>query len=102
MVWGCFTAKGVGNLVSIDGNMNAELYQTILREDLLGSMDYYGLNVEDAVFEHDNDPKYTAKFTTVWLADQSFEVLDWPPIHQTLMPLKTCGQFIRESSRVMN
>ena len=68
----------MGNLVSIDGNMNAELYQTILREDLLGSMDYYGLNVEDVVFEHDNDPKHTAKSITVWLADQSFEVLDWP------------------------
>ena len=35
-------------------------------------------DVEKIVFQHDPDPKYTAKSVTNWLTTQAFSILDWP------------------------
>ena len=32
MIWGCFSAKGVGKISVIDGKMNAQKYEEILEE----------------------------------------------------------------------
>ena len=77
-LWSCISWNGVGSIVKIDGNMKKELYGEILKDDLSASLDDLGLNVEDAIFQHDNDPKHTAKVVTEWLSTQSFEVLTWP------------------------
>ena len=63
MVWGCFTSLGIGNLVCIDGCLNSELYMRILNDDFFGTLDWYGLEVQDVIFQQDNDPKHTAKKT---------------------------------------
>ena len=47
MAWGCFTAKGVGYLCKIDGGLDADLYCTILKDDLMASLKYYNLDVTD-------------------------------------------------------
>jgi len=36
-VWGMITAKGVGRIVRIEGNLNKELYRDILEDDVLGT-----------------------------------------------------------------
>ena len=41
MLWGCFSSKGVGNLIFIDDIMDKFLYLDILRDNL-GSRPYYG------------------------------------------------------------
>ena len=40
MVWGCMTPQGVGYMCKIDGRMDAELYTSILQDDLLATVDY--------------------------------------------------------------
>jgi hypothetical protein len=89
MVWGCFTAQGIGNLVRIEDTLNAHLYVDILKDDLLGTLDWYALNKADIVFQHDNDPKHTAKITVKWLANEGIEVLAWPPQSPDLNPIET-------------
>ncbi len=37
MLWGCFSAAGIGRLVAIEGKMNAAKYRDILDENLLQS-----------------------------------------------------------------
>ena len=76
MVWGCMSHFGVGNIVRIDGGLDAELYCKILSEDLAPSVEYYGGDVSDLVFQHDNDPKHTSKKAKVWLSNSGVEVLD--------------------------
>lgn len=88
MVWGCFSANGVGNICIIDGTLNGALYRRILAEDLMESISDWGLNVEDVIFQHDRDPKHTANLTTQWLSDNRVTVLDWPAQSPDLNPIE--------------
>lgn len=88
MVWGCMTVHGVGNLVRIDGGLNAELYCKILDEDLAPSFEFYGRKLADFVFQQDNDPKHTSKLAKKWIADHRLEVLNWSAQSPDLNPIE--------------
>jgi transposase len=88
MVWGCMSFYGVGNLVRIDGGLNAELYCNILQEDLASSVEFYGGKLENFIFQQDNDPKHTSKLVKKWIADNVVEVLDWPAQSPDLNPIE--------------
>src|SRR6266566_3102842 len=47
MIWGCMTWKGVGYAAKIDGRMDSDLYLQILKDDLLNTLEYHGLNPPD-------------------------------------------------------
>ena len=47
MIWGCMTWKGVGYAAKIDGGMDSDLYLQILKDDLLNTLEYHGLNPSD-------------------------------------------------------
>lgn len=68
MVWGCITKNGVGPLVKIEGIMKKEQYLAILQNNLPAAVAKTGLAAENVVFQHDNDPKHTAKVVTNWPA----------------------------------
>jgi len=60
MMWGCFCWDGVGYACKIDGKMDKELYCRILDDYLLDSIEYYGLERNNIIFQQDNDPKHTS------------------------------------------
>ncbi len=60
MVWGCMSAAGTGELLCIEGTMNANRYCDILKQSRIPSFRRLGCR---AVFQHDNDPKHTSKMT---------------------------------------
>ena len=68
MLWGCFSAKGPGRLIRV---------KEIFSENLLPSARALKMK-RGWVFQHDNDPKHTARTTKEWLRKKHFKVLEWP------------------------
>jgi hypothetical protein len=88
MVWGCITSKGPGFLCKIDGTMDQTLYKEILEGELKQPFDWYQLNLSQTTFQHDNDPKHSAKTIKDWLSAQQFDVLQWPPQSPDMNPIE--------------
>ena len=61
----------------IDGRMNVAMYRDILNRNLHAAAAKLDLP-EEWVFQQDNDPKHTAKYTKKWLTDHNVESLEEP------------------------
>ncbi|TWW59170.1 Transposable element [Takifugu flavidus] len=75
--WGCFSAKGTGLRHHITGKMDGAMYRAVLRDNLLPSARKLKMG-RGWVFQHDNDPKHTAKATKEWLKKNHIKVMEWP------------------------
>ncbi len=78
MLWGCFSAKGTGQLHRIKGTMDGAMYRQSQGIE----------NWSCIVFKHDNDPKHTAKATKEWLKKEHIKVQDWPSQSPNLSPIE--------------
>ena len=87
MLWGCFSATGTGRLHRIEGRMNGAMYRETVGDNLLPSVRALKMGRE-WVFQHDNDPKRTAKATKEWLKKKHIKVLEWPSQSPDLNPIK--------------
>ena len=72
---------------SFDGNMNAEQYVRILRENLEDSLEGLGLKKNFMIFQQNNDLKHTRKLAKSFFADESYTLLEWPPQSPDLYPI---------------
>lgn len=88
LIWGCMTSKGVGFSCKIDTTMDQHLYKSILEEELMQTIEYYELEEGEIIFQHDNDPKHTAKSVKEWLNNQEFETMLWPSQSPDLNPIE--------------
>jgi transposase len=88
MVWGCMTTQGPGYLCKIDGRMDAELYTSILQDELLDTVEFYRLDREEVIFQQDNHPKHTSKKASNWFRDNNRSVLKWPAQSPDLNPIE--------------
>ncbi|KAI4894579.1 hypothetical protein NFI96_018799, partial [Prochilodus magdalenae] len=87
ILWGCFSAKGTGRLHRIVGRMDGAMYREILANNLLPSVRALKMG-RGWVFQHDNDPKHTARATKEWLRRKHLKVLEWPSQSPDLNPIE--------------
>ncbi|KAK3538172.1 hypothetical protein QTP70_032566, partial [Hemibagrus guttatus] len=84
MLRGCFSAKGPGRLIRVKERMNGAMYR---EKNLLPSARALKMK-RGWVFQHDNDPKHTARATKEWLRKKHFKVLEWPSQSPDLNPIE--------------
>ncbi|CAJ0961262.1 unnamed protein product, partial [Ranitomeya imitator] len=79
--------KGPGRLIRVHERMNGAMYREILSANLLPSARALKMK-RGWVFQHDNDPKHTARATKEWLRKKHFKVLEWPSQSPDLNPIE--------------
>ncbi len=67
--------------------MDGAMYREILANNLLPSVRALHMG-RDWAFQHDNDPKHTARATKEWLCKKYFNVLEWPSQSPDLNPIE--------------
>lgn len=89
MICDCMTAHGIRYIDEAkDGRMNAKDYAQALDGDVTDTLNYYNLCHEDVIFQHNNDPKHTAKITKNYLHDEKkYTVLPWQVQYPDLNPI---------------
>ena len=85
---GYMTWEGVGFASKIDGRIDGGLYLQILKDELQQTLEYYGLNPPDIIFQQDNDPKHTCRLVKNWLEEQEFRTMVWPAQSPNLNPIE--------------
>ena len=97
MFWGCISRHGPGPLVSIDGNVDAKKYKTILRENLIPE-----LRLAERYFpgtwriQQDNSPVHTAKLVGDYLEQQEVDCIEWPPYSPDLNPIENLWAWMKQ------
>jgi transposase len=86
MAWGCFCSAGLGDIHVIDGIMDHNKYIRILSNNMIPST--RRLFQGNFIFQHDNDPKHTAKGVKEYLKDKNIDVIDWPSQSPDLNPIE--------------
>ena len=87
-MWGCFSGKGLGPLVKVDGKMNRLDYINILEKNLLPFIQSKHCK-QPYAFQDDNAPVHTAKDVKNWITQKKIKILpDWPSQSPDLNPIE--------------
>ncbi|GBL75743.1 Transposable element Tc1 transposase [Araneus ventricosus] len=98
MVWGCFAASGMGNLVFIENNMDQYKYKNILKENLKIFAQKLGIQNTLKLYQ-DNDPKYTALNVRLWLLYNCPKFIKTPPYSPDLTSIENVWHELEKRTR---
>jgi len=88
MMWGYVGWEGVGYTTRIEGKMDAELYISILEDELQQTIDYHTISLINFIFQQDNNPKHISKMARKWFEDHGIVVMKWPAQSPDLNPIE--------------
>ena len=87
-VWGCLTSHGVGYPCSLPEGIDGATYLTILKEELVSTINEYYNEFKGVVFQQDGAGPHRAKVVTDFFRRQKYTVLPWPAHSPDLSPIE--------------
>ena len=87
MVWGCFTADGLGPLIRINGRQKSSDYVDLLETHLLPFLDILDPDLE-YTFQDDSAPIHRARVVSNWFEENQVDHLPWPAQSPDLNPIE--------------
>lgn len=79
MFWGCIGFHGVGELIEVEQTFNSINYVDMLQEGLPQSIENsFGDRRQNFIFQQDNAPCHSSRYTQTWIEAQNFQTLSWP------------------------
>lgn len=87
MFWGCFSYKGTGKLIPVEGMMNSEKYKEMLETCLSRELEKIQAAGEP-IFQQDSAPCHVSKKMLKYFKDKKVTLLDWPGNSPDLNPIE--------------
>ena len=93
MFWGAIRSDGRKMLIKCPATLNSYGYLEILKQ-----YDRH-LNIPDLVFQQDNAPVHKSEVVRKFLAQEQWELLDWPAYSPDLNPIENIWAIFKKSLR---